>query len=399
MRSIYQIFIRLYGLSIKIASFFNAKAQKLVLGRNNWERNLTNRIKKSEAYCWIHCASAGEFEQAIPLLNELKLKHNDIKIAVSFFSPSGFEFYKDSGLADVFFYLPLDTRQNAEHLIKILHPDFVIFIRNEIWWNMLTILKEKNIPTYLVNANSDQKRNVFYQYYLDKTYPLFTKIFDTKTFGNTKLERVIENKNMLFSDQILEDFCKDNFVIIAGSSWQTEESFISLFYKAYAQKYPKLRIIIAPHEFNVIKRDKLGKTFSDWQVPEISDVISYSTYSLKQNKRVLFLDKIGILKYAYRYADIAIIGGGFGKSVHNISEAAVYGIPTLFGPNYHKFEETIALVNGQVAFSVNDYKEFESKLLAIIADHELRNTISEKLHLYFSAQSNVSEQIINEIFS
>jgi 3-deoxy-D-manno-octulosonic-acid transferase len=399
MRSIYQIFIRLYGLSIKIASFFNAKAQKLVLGRNNWERNLTNIIKKSEAYCWIHCASAGEFEQAIPLLNELKLKHNDIKIAVSFFSPSGFEFYKDSGLADVFFYLPLDTRQNAEHLIKILHPDFVIFIRNEIWWNMLTILKEKNIPTYLVNANSDQKRNVFYQYYLDKTYPLFTKIFDTKTFGNTKLERVIENKNMLFSDQILEDFCKDNFVIIAGSSWQTEESFISLFYKAYAQKYPKLRIIIAPHEFNVIKRDKLGKTFSDWQVPEISDVISYSTYSLKQNKRVLFLDKIGILKYAYRYADIAIIGGGFGKSVHNISEAAVYGIPTLFGPNYHKFEETIALVNGQVAFSVNDYKEFESKLLAIIADHELRNTISEKLHLYFSAQSNVSEQIINEIFS
>jgi 3-deoxy-D-manno-octulosonic-acid transferase len=399
MHSFYQIFIRLYGLSIKIASFFNAKAHKLVLGRNNWERNLTNRIKKSEAYCWIHCASAGEFEQAIPLLKNLRVKNSDLRIAVSFFSPSGFEMYQDSKLADLFFYFPLDTKQNAAKLVEILNPEFVIFIRNEIWWNVLSILKEKNIPTYLVNANSEQKRTIFYQYYLDKTYPLFTKIFDTKTFGNTKLDKVIENKNVLFSDQILEDFCKDSFVIIAGSSWQTEESFIALFYKAYAQKYPKLRIIIAPHEFNEIKRDELEKTFSDWQVPEMSDVISYSTYSLKQNKRVLFLDKIGILKYAYRYADIAIIGGGFGKSVHNVSEAAVYGIPTLFGPNYHKFEETIALVNGQVAFSINDYKEFESRLLSLIADHALRNTISDKLYLYFSAQSNVSKHIINEIFS
>jgi 3-deoxy-D-manno-octulosonic-acid transferase len=197
MRSIYQIFIRLYGLSIKIASFFNAKAHKLVLGRNNWERNLTNRIKKSEAYCWIHCASAGEFEQAIPLLKNLRVKNSGLRIAVSFFSPSGFEMYQDSKLADLFFYFPLDTKQNTAKLVEILNPEFVIFIRNEIWWNMLTILKEKNIPTYLVNANSDQKRNVLYQYYLDKTYLLYLqKYLILKHLEIQNWIRVIENKNM-----------------------------------------------------------------------------------------------------------------------------------------------------------------------------------------------------------
>lgn len=393
----YSIFIRFYGILMLLGSFFNKKAKKWVSGRKKWENSLTEKLTKSDLYCWIHCASAGEFEQAIPLIKGIRNQEPGIKTAVSFFSPSGFEMYQDSGLADVFFYIPLDTRQNAANLIKILNPSFAIFIRNEIWWNMLTVLKEKNIPAYLVNANSERHRNAFYKYYLNKTYPFFTKIHDTQTFGNTKLEKVIENKNAVFNDRILEDFCRDSFVIILGSSWKVEESLIALFYKQHLLKYSNLKIIVAPHEYNENKFNDLKETFSDWQVPEIDDVIKYTNFFNTNNKRILFLDKKGILKYAYRYADIAFIGGGFGKSVHNISEAAVYSLPTIFGPNFSKFEDAKELVNLKVAFPVNDYMEFENKLIQLINDAELRTAISQKLNMYFSQQENATAKIISEI--
>ena len=231
MRLFYLFFIHFYDFLMRFAGFFNQKAKNWCVVRKNWETDLQQKMDSGVNYCWIHCASAGEFEQAIPIINNLRCTMYDVRIAVSFFSSSGFEMYKDSDLADLFFYFPLDTKKNAEKLVEILKPSFAIFIRNEIWLNVLTSLNKKNIPTFLVNANLQQKRNYFYQLFLNKTYPFFTKIFDTKTFGNTKLERVVENRNTVFNDAILEDFSKDSFVIILGSSWLEEERFIIDFYK------------------------------------------------------------------------------------------------------------------------------------------------------------------------
>lgn len=393
----YAGFIRFYGLLMHLGVFFNKKAEKWAEGQKAWEKDLEKNLTKSDQHCWIHCASAGEFEQAIPLIKSIRNREPSIRVIVSFFSPSGMDMYKDSGLADVFFYFPLDTKQNAATLVELLNPKFAIFIRNEIWWNVLTVLKEKNIRAYLVNANLEQKRSFIYKKYLSKTYPLFTKIFNTKTYGNTKLEKVIENKITLFNDEILEDFCKDSFVFILGSSWLTEESFAALFYKNNCRKFPHAKFIIAPHEFDASKHSELKKIFSDYQVPDVNDVIKYSNYDNKKNKRILFLDKKGILKYAYRYADIAYIGGGFDKSVHNISEAAVYGIPTIFGPNFSKFEEAKQLVDLKAAFPVNDYKEFENILIQLINNTEFRMAISQKLNDYFSQQENTADKIISEI--
>ena len=391
MHVCYSIFVHFFYFVVHINAIFNKKIKKWIAGQKNWKNNLVQDLTKSDDYCWIHCASAGEFEQAIPLIQGIRNQKTRIRIAVSFFSPSGFEMYQDSGLADVFFYFPLDTRQNAENLIKILNPVFSIFIRNEIWWNTLTVLKEKNIPAYLVNANLNQKRNIIYKKYLDKTYPLFTKIFDTQTFGNTKLDKVIENKNIVFNDRILEDFCKDGFVVIFGSSWEAEEKIALDFYKKNKTRISNLKIIIAPHEFNETKKPALENLFQE-------EIMSYSSYS-KQNTpcAVLLLDKKGILKYVYRYANIAVIGGGFGKSVHNISEDAVYSLPTIFGPNFSKFEDAKELVNLKVAFPVNDYMEFENKLIQLINDAELRTAISQKLNMYFSQQENATAKIISEI--
>jgi 3-deoxy-D-manno-octulosonic-acid transferase len=432
MRLFYSVFIDFYGFLIKFAGYFYKKASDWLTVRQNWEIDLKQKIAPNVKYVWIHCASAGEFEQAIPLTDRIKSQESRVKttkIAVSFFSSSGFEMYKDSDLADLFFYFPLDTTTNAKQLIELLNPTFAIFIRNEIWLNILSELKNKKIPTFLVNANLQQKRSFFYQYFLNKTYPLFTKVFDTKTFGNTKLERVVENKNAVFNDAILADFCKDSFVIILGSSWREEEKYIADFYEKNYGKIKRFKLIIAPHEFgNYIESGWSQKTINNhltfqrdnFKKLNHSDLKSlllfvkkeykplfsllqktgsseYSKYKFNQNSNILFLDKKGVLKYAYRYADIAVIGGGFGKSVHNVAEAAVYGIPTIFGTNFYKFEEVNELVNLQLAFPVKDYENFEKTMLELIENNALRTNIKEDLITYFSAQENVSKNILAEI--
>ncbi len=393
MRFIYSIFIDFYGFLLLLASFFNEKAKKWNLGRSNWVEILSKKIDKNEKYCWIHCASAGEYEQAIPLISTIRNQESGIKIAVSFFSPSGFEMYKDSELADIFFYFPLDTTENATKLIEILQPKFVLFIRNEIWLNILYILNKKQIPTFLVNANLLQERNFFYKIFLKKAYTLFIKIFDIVTYGNTKLEIVISNRNKIIRDEILENFREDSLVIILGSSWQIEEQFMATFYKKHKAEFPSLKIIIAPHEFDKNKLTMLENLFDE--------KISYYTKNDIQNKsyKILFLDKKGILKHTYRYADVAIIGGGFGKGVHNISEAAVYGIPTIFGNNFYKFEEIKMLINMQVAFSVNDYLALENKLLELLKNKDLRIIQKNKLEQHFNQQESTADKIVKEVVS
>jgi 3-deoxy-D-manno-octulosonic-acid transferase len=195
----------------------------------------------------------------------------------------------------------------------------------------------------------------------------------------------------VFSDRILEDFCKDGFVIIFGSSWEAEEKIALDFYKKNKTRISNLKIIIAPHEFDETKKPALENLFQE-------EIMSYSSYTIQNTPcAVLLLDKKGILKYVYRYANIAVIGGGFGKSVHNISEAAVYSLPTIFGPNFSKFEDAKELVNLKVAFPVNDYMEFENKLIQLINDAELRIAISKKLNSYFLQQENATAKIISEV--
>lgn len=391
MHFFYSIFIQLYGFAVRLAVNFNLKAKNWLQGRENWQEKLTKKINFGERYCWIHCASAGEFEQAIPIIKELRFKVPGFRFAVSFFSPSGYEMYHNSNLADVFFYFPLDTKNNATQLFEILQPEFVIFIRNEIWLNTLTVLQQKSIPTFLVNANIEQKRNFVYRKYLDVAYALFTKVFDTTTFGNTKLERVIENKEKALSNAILEDFCRDSFVIILGSCWQEEENYIVNFYKKNYGKIKPFKLIIAPHE----PHEKIFQKIRS--IMYFSEQSKYTKYKINQESNILYLDQKGILKYAYRYADIAIIGGGFGKSVHNISEASVYGIPTIFGTHYHQFEEVKELVDLQVAFPVADYKSFEKTILELIKNTALRKSIRIKLTEYFIQQKNTSIHIIQDI--
>jgi 3-deoxy-D-manno-octulosonic-acid transferase len=388
MAIFYSIFIQFYGLAMRFAAFFHKKADAWVKVRKNLLPELREKICSKESYVWIHCASAGEFEQALPLVNRFRKEDPAAKIAVSFFSASGYDMYNASGLADIFFYFPLDTKRNAIELIEILKPTMAIFIRNEIWWNTLQVLHRKKIRAYLVNAPVHRKRNFFYQKYLDRTYPLFTRIFYTSETGNTKLERVIQNREDQFHDAVLSNFCERSVSIFLGSSWKEEEEMLAQFYKKNKSKYPNLKIVIAPHEFEDGKKEELENLFGE-------RIISY-TENL-DDSCILFLNKKGILKYAYRYADIAVLGGGFGKSVHNVAEAAVYGITVLFGPNYDKFEEIKELANEHLSFPVHNTLEFEKTLTKFLNDESLRIALKKKLEDYFAFSGSASSLIIANI--
>jgi 3-deoxy-D-manno-octulosonic-acid transferase len=397
MRYLYSFLIQFYGLLIFCASFVNSKAKKWCDGRKNWLNSLKKNRNLQLKYIWIHCASAGEYEQAIPLIQQIrKEQKEDYQIAVSFFSPSGFGSYQSSKEIDLLFYLPLDTPKNAIQLLEILQPKFAFFIRYEIWWNILFELKNKNIPTYLINANPHQKRNFIYKKYLAQTLPFFTEVFHTNKVGSTKIERVLNIKDAdNFSDSYLENFSKDSYVILLGSSWETEEKYVAAFYKKYISKIKNLKIIIAPHEYNSTKIQVLSSLFN----------CNIHCYSVEKNKppftteriaSILFLDQKGILKHVYKYADIALIGGGFKNGIHNCSEAMVYKIPVLFGPNYKQFEDAIEYMSSKVAFSFQNYDEFEHILLDLYQQpinlHQL-----EALDFYFSKNKNTSQEILNTI--
>lgn len=391
MRFIYSIFIALYGLVIRIISPFNKRAKAWQNGRKT--ASYTNILSLSDGkYIWIHCASAGEFEQAIPLIHSIKKSASANKIAVSFYSPSGYELYKNSLYADLFFYLPLDTYANAEKLIKKLNIAFVIFIHNERWWNLLHALHQHKIDIYLVNADIPNNISFFYKWYLNKTAVYFTKIFDVKTFGNTKLERVIENKNHIFNDEIIESFCNNAFTIILGSCYRKEIEFMATFFHKYSTQISSLKIILAPHEFDEKMLSYLKDIFS-----KSTEIISYTNIQNVLQQRILFLNKIGVLKYIYRFGNIAFIGGGFGKGIHNTSEAVVYGIPAIIGPNYHKSAEIFSLIKEGFVFPINSYEQFEQQLLNVYNNNLLQQKIRIQTVQYFSGSLHTADRILSEI--
>jgi 3-deoxy-D-manno-octulosonic-acid transferase len=387
MTFFYNLFVRLYGLGIFAAAPFNRKAAAWISGRKEQKRFLrTSAVAPS--CIWIHCASAGEFEQALPLIEAIRQTDHSYSVAVSFFSPSGYALYRDSKFADFFFYLPLDTKKNARELIHALRPSAAIFIRNEIWLNLLKALKDKKIETFLVNAPSNKPHGI-YGRYLRHAYMFFTKIFYAAE-GTTKLERVAENKLQDFEDSIFEEWCRGGFILIAGSSWHAEEELIHKFWQNNRDAIKELKIIIAPHEIDDTKSMELKRLFG-------KDLIPYSSYNSECRQRILLLDKKGMLKYIYRYGSVAFIGGGFGKGIHNAVEAAIYGIPVLIGPNFHKFEEIVAMVQTGTALPVHTYNDIEKTVRIIYSDAAFRNAIRKKSQLFFESQQKVSTAIAKQI--
>ena len=394
MSILYNIIIQISIIAIHIAALFNAKAKLWIKGRKTIFQKLTEAIKEDQDIVWFHCASLGEFEQGKPIIEGYKLKYPNHKILLTFFSPSGYEIRKNYDLADWVFYLPSDTKKNAKKFISIVNPIKAIFIKYEFWFNYMAELNKKNIPFYSVSSifrkeqyffkydwAANQLNNVSLFFVQDKnSKELLQNIGFTNCIvaGDTRFDSVIANTQKTASIPLIEEFSKNKTTIICGSTWPKDEALLA----KYIKENPNYNYIIAPHEMlqiSVLQKQTNALLFSKADNTNIN------------NSNVLIIDSIGILSNVYKYGDLAYIGGGFGSGIHNILEAATFGLPLVFGPNYQKFKEANELIELGGAKSISNYSELEITILSFI---NFNKSIAKN---YIKSNAGATDIIISSI--
>jgi 3-deoxy-D-manno-octulosonic-acid transferase len=369
---IYNLVIYLLILGARVAALFNSKARALVSGRRNLLTTVQNTFASNTSpVAWIHCSSLGEFEQGRPIIEKLRKEFPGYKLLLTFFSPSGYEVRKNFPGADYVFYLPFDTPSNARRWVEVTRPSLVIFVKYEFWFNYTKELRKNNIP--LISASAIFREDqVFFKGYgglFRKILRNFNHIFvqnhqslkllqsigitNATVAGDTRFDRVYEITSAKDRIELAEKFKGNDRVMVAGSCWHEDIEVLVPFINETPIKF-----IIAPHE--------ISESF----LSEIERAIDGSTvrFSRAVNDReleeanVLLIDNVGMLSKLYRYGEFAFVGGAFGKGLHNILEAACYGIPVFFGNrNYQKFAEATELIMHGGAFEVNDFADLRAK--------------------------------------
>ncbi len=404
---LYNIFIFFFILGIRIAALFNEKAKAWVKGR----KVILEKIEKSLAgthdrkkIAWFHCASLGEFEQGRPLMEAIRESMPDYRIFLTFFSPSGYEVRKNYPGADHVFYLPADSARMAAKFIKILSPDIVFFIKYEYWYNYLAVLKQRGIPTYMVSAIF-RTSQPFFRWYgswfrkqLNNLTWFFVQDEDSERLlrkigiqqvsvsGDTRFDRVniiaLQNKPV----EVIDEFCRDSIVILAGSTWPEDEKILLPFILGNKKKY---KFIIAPHE---VDGERIDGLISLVDVGSLR--FSQANEMNTRETRILVVDTIGILASLYRYAYISYVGGGFGAGIHNILEPAAFGIPVIFGPNYERFREARDLIREGGATTIKSEAEFRTAFNRFVDIPDERERASEICSIYVRSHKGATDHIL-----
>ncbi len=408
MAFLYNFFIHLYGLGIFFASFFNKKAKLWVRGRKNIFKNLSLEINNQPNIVWFHAASLGEFEQGRPVLEAFKKNYPEYKILLTFFSPSGYEIRKDYKTADFVYYLPLDLNKNVDHFLSIVQPKFVFFIKYEFWFNYLIKINSMHIPIFIISANFRENQH-FFKWYggwfrnnLSKIDWFFVQnqnskkllnsigINKTLVSGDTRFDRVVEIASNPQKFPVVEEFVKNNFVILAGSSWPEDEKIL---YPLFSINIPGFKLIIAPHEIHEEHLLQIEKIFSSQKTIRLSKANKTNV----NNFNVLIVDGMGFLSSLYQYCQLAYIGGGFGKGIHNILEAVTFGKPVIFGPNYKSFPEAVDLVEKGGAFSIQNEVEIKSCVNSFVMNDKKYKMSAAICKTYIETNKGATQKILQKI--
>lgn len=385
MQWIYLIAVKLYSFLIRVASLFNSKAALWINGRKNIFEKTENKLQAFPSKrIWFHCASLGEFEQAVPLIEKLKLKYPSHKIILTFFSPSGYELKKNSALADAVFYLPMDSPANAKRFLDLINPEMTFFIKYEFWHFYINELNKRTIPLYIISARF-RTDHVFFKWYgkfflnmLKKAKHIFVQdkisfqlciaagIKNCSVSGDTRFDRVMEIASNPKQFPEIEMFCSGKKVFIAGSTWPEDEKLICEMINQVKNDW---KFIIAPHE---ISESHISRLISGIR----KKTVRYSKLNNTEND-VMIIDNIGMLSSVYQYGHIAYVGGGLGKGLHNILEPAAYGLPVIFGNRISKNPESKAMIQNGTGFAVssaNELKDVFEKLNDFLTLKELHIT-------------------------
>ncbi len=410
MNFLYSIAIHFYAVAIKVAALFNEKAKLFVAGRKNWEQNLKSKIDPKAKYIWVHCASLGEFEQGRPLIEAVKEQFPEYKIVLTFFSPSGYEIRKNYALADVVAYLPLDTKRNARTFISIVNTEKVFFVKYEYWNNYITELHNRKIPLYLVSAIFRKEQPFFsktpwgkwFLRMLFKVEHLFVQtkvsgellesvgIKNYTVSGDTRFDRVAAIAAAAKDIPPVEKFKGSSLLVVAGSTWKPDEELLA----AFINQSSGVKFIIAPHEVSAANVSRIKQSIT-------KPVIEYSKVQESEiaNFDVIIIDSIGLLSSLYRYGNIAYIGGGFGVGIHNILEAATFGLPVIFGPKYKKFKEAVDLIDEGGAFKIYCQTSMNRVLHKLTEDETHRRKAAEISKDYVAKNVGSTQLIIKKVFN
>lgn len=359
MRLLYSIAIILYATAVRLVSPFHEKAKLMRQGWKNWRNVLVKQCEKlpGSRVVWFHASSLGEFEQARPVLEQFRKEHPDYNVVLTFFSPSGYEVRKGYNQADIVCYLPPDTQRNAKDFVSMIHPDIAYFVKYDFWFNYLNVLADRKVPTYLFSSIFRPNQYFFkcYGSWFARQLQCFSHIFvqnkesmqllsqigytRCSLAGDTRFDRVFDIAAQSKKFSMIERFIADQPVLMAGSSWEPDEKNIKHFIDSYNKP---LKVILAPHMIGPDHLTHIEMLFG------ADNCLRYSMLDLTDEamlkRKVLIIDNIGMLSSLYRYATVAYIGGGFGKGIHNILEAAVFGHPVCFGPNHKKFQEAVDML-------------------------------------------------------
>lgn len=411
---LYRLFIWLYPVIARIIGLGNAKARLWVLGRKKLFEKLSAAFYKNpHPVIWIHCASLGEFEQGLPVLEGLKTSYPSHQILLTFFSPSGYEIRKDFKGADHIFYLPMDSPRNADRFLDIVQPSLVVFIKYEFWFYYLNEIRNREIPLLLVSGifRGDQPFFKWYGSLHRKMLATFSWLLvQNKTAaqllasigytnnviisGDTRFDRVITIAERFEPILLIEQFCGSYPTIVAGSTWTEDDEELDHF----ANTHPETRWIIAPHD---IESERLEECL---QLYKHSMLFSAYRNALEKNEpipadlNVLIIDNMGMLSRLYHYARIAYVGGGFGDDgIHNILEAAVYQIPVVFGPVYDKYAEAEEMIDEGGAFVIEDALELEKLLQELLENKEMYTTAARAAGHYVKSKAGATDKVLRLI--
>lgn len=394
-------------LSIAVYSLFNEKVRRMRKGEREAFSVLREKTDPEAKYIWFHAASLGEFEQGRPLIEQIRKDYPEYKILLTFFSPSGYEVRKNYSGADIITYLPIDTVSNARRFLRTIRPEMAFFIKYEFWYNYLHILRHRGVPVYSVSSIF-RPEQIFFKWYgweYGHVLKCFSRFFvqneeskqllgkigitDVLVVGDTRFDRVLQIKEISQALPIIESFANGAKVFVAGSSWLPDEEIILQYFNNRSD----WKIILAPHLIDEGHISQIINLLGNRRTVRYTQTNEQAA----REAEVLIVDCFGLLSSIYKYGDIAYVGGGFGAGIHNLLEAAVWGLPVIFGPNNARFAEAKGLVEAGGGFEIYNYDSFVQTIDSLLADESFLAQSSEAAKRYVSQQSGATRKVLSNI--
>ena len=405
---LYNISIVLYYVVVAFVSLWDKKAKQWIVGRKDIFKRMAEVISPEDKVVWIHAASLGEFEQGRPVIEKLREQQPEYKILVTFYSPSGYEIRKHYAGADYIFYLPIDTPGNAKKFLDVAHPEIAIIVKYEFWLNLLSELKHRGVRTYLISAIF-RRNSIFFRSYgsiwrqaLDSFEQMFVQNEESKELlheigfdnvvvaGDTRFDRVAEIARNVKKVPIVERFKGDSPLFVAGSTWGPDEEIL----QTLINDNPQIKFVVAPHE---MENSRIERIIAQTKGGAVRYTLCNEESDLSKIQ-VLILDTIGILSSVYGYATWSYIGGGFGVGIHNTLEAATFGLPIAFGPNYQKFKEARDMVALGAATKVESAEDLSAWFAPLRDDKSALQRAGSAAKSYTQRNQGATSLIMKIVF-